>query len=660
LADFLVVFGQKRIKCKKESPSAQQGSSKWHVSVIHFKNHERHRNMSSSKRFCFSFLTFVLSTLAIGNNIHGQVKEFAQALDLSNGDKRYEFLTTEESTAFVAAYVAIVELKNWHVAQSHLKKLLDTLKDGHIRRFAGSLSQLAEDQPQLLTRNSKTELFRSTWTPLLDCSTCLLPFSRLDSYEFEDNSDVKRKADEQREETVLHSQVIVDPFLVTSRQLATAMLMRFVDECIEENQKANRDNRNADFDAIAKSIFSEEGMKNELRKMIEEICMRPITEAEFNNAWLKFLSGESLENLLPCNLKAQMLESKSSASATRIEPLDLRLIFEIAREGNLLPSACSTSGYPGGIEQQLNWQIAYRTEHPNLLFVNGGDLFGPRKTELTNEEYRTKFGGDRGKLIVNMMNTLKLKVFAPGPSDFRLGIDYLREVKEFANFEFISTNVTDVSGTPIFKPFVVLETDGGLRVAFVNVIPLETKVEDGLKVIPPDEAIRRWLPEILENASLIVLTSQFANFKADREFLSKYPEIGIIVGCDPMNSTSSGVIQMPACALHLDSHVGALFPTLLEAKISLPFKGFYSEESLSLNRERSEVLLNSIARSPIHKNRPYWIRDLVLNRGEFPMYQKAGQSAIIAQIVALDEKTWGNPNAFSAIMNKEPLREAEK
>jgi 5'-nucleotidase len=112
-------------------------------------------------------------------------------------------------------------------------------------------------------------------------------------------------------------------------------------------------------------------------------------------------------------------------------------------------------GGKGGVARRATLVKEVRSQNPNTLMVDAGDVF----------QGTPYFNFYKGEVEYKSMSLIGYDVVTLGNHDFDNGVDALAAAMKFANFEFVSTNY-DVRGTPLesrVKPYVV-RTFGDVRV----------------------------------------------------------------------------------------------------------------------------------------------------------------------------------------------------
>jgi len=108
---------------------------------------------------------------------------------------------------------------------------------------------------------------------------------------------------------------------------------------------------------------------------------------------------------------------------------------------------------PGGLSRAATALETLRGRYPgSLVLVDAGDL-------LQGNPFATFYGRydkRQPQPIVDAMNALQYDVATPGNHDFDYGVDFLRRAATQATFRYVSGNVEDSSGAPLFPKTVIL------------------------------------------------------------------------------------------------------------------------------------------------------------------------------------------------------------
>ncbi len=143
----------------------------------------------------------------------------------------------------------------------------------------------------------------------------------------------------------------------------------------------------------------------------------------------------------------------------------------------------------------------------------------------------------RGKAVVQAMNAAGYDAMALGNHDFDWGQETVKERAREATFPFLGANIQEVSTGQLFAPVkaYIVKPVGSVRVGVIGLAnpdtPAITKPGNvqGLRFLPAMEAVGRYLPQLRQQADLVVVLSHMGI--ADDERLARsVPGIDVIVG----------------------------------------------------------------------------------------------------------------------------------
>jgi len=221
-----------------------------------------------------------------------------------------------------------------------------------------------------------------------------------------------------------------------------------------------------------------------------------------------------------------MLVGCASKETGRSKPIvsnPFTLLYQASRQGVLEPCGCHTSPF-GGIDREFNALGKIRQEKDRtILYVDAGNMLSPLKKKGGIAHHQHK-----ALAITAMLSHMGLEVFAPGPMDYGLGLDFLKKLESKASFKFVSTNVLFGQGKPVFPPYHFL-SKGGVVFAILSVTPEKSKLGKALRVLEPNKALDTWLPVVSEKADVVILLSQLTSSE-NVVLAERYPTIRIIVG----------------------------------------------------------------------------------------------------------------------------------
>ncbi len=203
--------------------------------------------------------------------------------------------------------------------------------------------------------------------------------------------------------------------------------------------------------------------------------------------------------------------------------------------GGFLPS--TQEGKNGGPSSRVggflaldSWLRAHRSEHPNSLLLDAGDVMtGNPICELDKE-------GVKGVDLVEMMNVAGYDCFEIGNHDFDDGLANAQALVARFKFPVLCANVKLTDGTPVAKEAYHIYEVGALRVGVIGllmdglgrVVPAETMAK--LQVERTVDVAKRLVAEINPQTDVIVLLTH-QGLDMDRALARQIgPEVDLIVG----------------------------------------------------------------------------------------------------------------------------------
>ena len=213
----------------------------------------------------------------------------------------------------------------------------------------------------------------------------------------------------------------------------------------------------------------------------------------------------------------------------KTEPLVVRLFYTCDTHGYLFPCDCD-SGREGGLARRQTHLSDHAAEVQ--LLVDAGDVTaGRREWEVLEYEYLLRGCELMGYDAVNL-----------GHREAGLSAGQLRDFA--ARFPFlVSANLLGDDGRPLAAPFRIRALPNGHRVALLGVMDDRVRAEElgkGGRVIPPDEAVGKYLPELEKSADSVFLLA-FADERTMIDLANLFYEISLIVGGDVVQSSPEPV-----------------------------------------------------------------------------------------------------------------------
>jgi len=208
----------------------------------------------------------------------------------------------------------------------------------------------------------------------------------------------------------------------------------------------------------------------------------------------------------------------------------LTLLFASDNQGVL--SSCGCPSNPsGGFAKRQTLIDKYRRVRPDVIVVDGGDLFPERPNAV------------KVKYLATALGRATYDAVALGDQEFGLGLEELRSLAGEHGLPFICANVRDEAGSLVFPPHVIREA-GGRRIGIFAVTadqaygfpPREWR--KGLKVEPPLEAARREVKDLAGCDLVVALSHQ--PLPDTQELARSVPGIHVVV-----NGHGDAILRKP-------------------------------------------------------------------------------------------------------------------
>jgi 2',3'-cyclic-nucleotide 2'-phosphodiesterase (5'-nucleotidase family) len=226
-----------------------------------------------------------------------------------------------------------------------------------------------------------------------------------------------------------------------------------------------------------------------------------------------------------------------------------------------------------------------------VLVVDSGDLFFKFSADSDGEKALMK-----GKIIGRAYRQMGAAAVNVGCLDLLQGLDFLRQ-ESAQGLPLLSANLLDpATKAPIFPPYLIKDV-GGLRIAFVGVLPPESGPEispairaanEGKILIgDPIDAAREAVQKIQGKADLIVLLSDLGLPK-DQMLTKAVPGIHFILGGHEGRFTRKG-IQAGMTHIFQSSYKG-MYVGQLQLVLGNPGNPFKDEGEVQYLEERIDGL----------------------------------------------------------------------
>ncbi len=106
----------------------------------------------------------------------------------------------------------------------------------------------------------------------------------------------------------------------------------------------------------------------------------------------------------------------------------------------------------GGLYKKATYLEKIRKSPVGLVVVDSGDIFNEDEAIPENVQQSARLKAD---VIAQIFKEIGVDAVNIGELDLALGVDYLKEIQKKYDFPFVSANLVDDKGAPIFKPYVI-------------------------------------------------------------------------------------------------------------------------------------------------------------------------------------------------------------
>jgi 2',3'-cyclic-nucleotide 2'-phosphodiesterase (5'-nucleotidase family) len=222
-----------------------------------------------------------------------------------------------------------------------------------------------------------------------------------------------------------------------------------------------------------------------------------------------------------CTVKILCLSCLFLVLTWPLEGASLRLLYFNDFHGFSEPHSSFGATAPhGGVAWLAARAADLRREKPSLLLVAGDALQGNNWANLS-----------QGRSCIELLNLMGVDALVVGNHEFDFGLRVLEQRIGEAHFPVLGANV---EGLGDLHPYVIREVNG-VRVAVLGVVTTDTPVTThprnvaGLTFHSPEETVSRYLPELRQQAAVVVILSHLG-YSADRDLAARVAGIDVIVG----------------------------------------------------------------------------------------------------------------------------------
>ena len=153
----------------------------------------------------------------------------------------------------------------------------------------------------------------------------------------------------------------------------------------------------------------------------------------------------------------------------------------------------------GGLARKATVIDQIKKEGANPIVVDSGNLFF--KNNKPTIGLNNEINQINAKTIVDAYNIIGCDAFSLGENDFSNGLDYIVDLRDSANFPFISANIVDKRNNLIFNPYVIIDRD--IRIAFIGLASVFSHSE--VSILDPLNSLSKIIDDVRQKSDLVVL-----------------------------------------------------------------------------------------------------------------------------------------------------------
>ncbi|MBO9541272.1 hypothetical protein J7643_11845 [bacterium] len=270
----------------------------------------------------------------------------------------------------------------------------------------------------------------------------------------------------------------------------------------------------------------------------------------------------------------------------------------------------------GGLSRAASLIGTERDRTPATLLLSSGNVLGPSSLAAAT----------KGRSVIEAMNRAGYDAWLPANHDFGYGLDALMDRVRESSASVVLTNVRWAkSKEPLAKPYAVFER-GGVRVAVIGLLDgalaqyVDLKDIGRVEVVPPLEAVARWVPVIRKAATPdIVVALTHLSLDQEMPLLTRDSGIDLVIGgFNSANPNAIAVHEVVGIDGKRALHAGAFGTAVGKARLTFEPgpQGDYrlsriEPDMLRLDEERPHALghaLSGVVATAKKDSNDHWAR----------------------------------------------------
>ncbi|WP_426333766.1 5'-nucleotidase C-terminal domain-containing protein [Paenibacillus silvae] len=219
---------------------------------------------------------------------------------------------------------------------------------------------------------------------------------------------------------------------------------------------------------------------------------------------LKRFASWSLSVLLGTSLLLTSLASESAQAAEADQETTITLLGTSDIHGRFMPWDYALDGpNPSGSMTQLYTMVKkVRSENPNTILLDAGDMIQDNSAELFNDQPQSP--------MMVAMNEMNYDAWVMGNHEFNFGLDVLEKISSQFKGQALVGNIFKENGDRYMPAYTIIERDG-IKVGVIGMnTPMITEFEkgtnhlDGVTVKDPVEETRKAIAELKGKVDVMV------------------------------------------------------------------------------------------------------------------------------------------------------------
>ena len=320
-------------------------------------------------------------------------------------------------------------------------------------------------------------------------------------------------------------------------------------------------------------------------------------------------------------------------------PFKLTILHTNDTHGHPAPFDYQGKENVGGIPARYTLIKEIKSKTPNVLVLDAGDV---------NSGYSVSnlFYAEPDFIL---MREAGYDAMVVGNHEFDYPLSIIRKQEKWFGKPFLSANVIDTKGNPIFRPYVIVKVHGtpvgilALTTEYTSIIG-NPKYVQGISFLNPIETAKHYIHEMKEKTDIIIVLSHlgYRSFGQDRitsrEFALSVPDIDVLI-----DGHTNDLFEKPFKVGNAVVHCARKFGLYL-GRVDLEFVGGkairFSGKAIPINLNGTKNIpqdpkLSNMLKPYIDKSKELMGEKIGESLGSFPLrrYQESALFNMITDVV---------------------------